>query len=234
MPMPLLPLVGSGLLAGLLIGLGDQQIAADLAGSQNLRRVIEDDGEDPAAATLEQISWPGPSDASTRVALLSGRYKIYASGDVAEESISIKVTDVGTREVLGSYVLSGQLPPVIGILTLKTASICSITAVPMRPELRRVGSRYAVVVGLVRHVPSSPSVDEATGLLQSGNHSRMEHATLGIDTPASMQREIDPVCGMKVDRSAARAIHDGKTYYFCSEEDRQEFVSQPGKFIKRD
>lgn len=38
----------------------------------------------------------------------------------------------------------------------------------------------------------------------------------------------DPICGMSVDKSTAlHAERDGKTFYFCSDHCRQEFLSQP-------
>jgi uncharacterized membrane protein YraQ (UPF0718 family)/YHS domain-containing protein len=40
----------------------------------------------------------------------------------------------------------------------------------------------------------------------------------------------DPVCGMTVERSKAlTADHDGRTFYFCSERCRTEFLSDPGR-----
>src|ERR1700682_6697905 len=43
----------------------------------------------------------------------------------------------------------------------------------------------------------------------------------------------DPVCGMKVDPATARYshVHDGKTYYFCSEGCRAKFVAEPAKYL---
>jgi Cu+-exporting ATPase len=44
---------------------------------------------------------------------------------------------------------------------------------------------------------------------------------------------IDPICGMKVDRSRApSAKRDGKTYYFCSSHCREKFVSQTAAATK--
>jgi Cu+-exporting ATPase len=45
---------------------------------------------------------------------------------------------------------------------------------------------------------------------------------------------IDPVCGMSVDESTApaKATHQGKTYYFCSEECKTSFQQQPEKYLK--
>ncbi len=45
---------------------------------------------------------------------------------------------------------------------------------------------------------------------------------------------IDPVCGMEVnERTApARQEHKGKTYYFCSEDCRDQFVESPDRYLK--
>ena len=38
----------------------------------------------------------------------------------------------------------------------------------------------------------------------------------------------DPICGMTVDETTAlHAERDGKTYYFCSDHCRQQFLSTP-------
>ena len=38
----------------------------------------------------------------------------------------------------------------------------------------------------------------------------------------------DPICGMIVDEATAlRAERDGKTFYFCCDHCRQEFLSKP-------
>ncbi len=45
----------------------------------------------------------------------------------------------------------------------------------------------------------------------------------------------DPVCGMTMDPKTAEAkyVYKGKTYYFCSKEDQQEFAKSPGKYVKK-
>lgn len=42
----------------------------------------------------------------------------------------------------------------------------------------------------------------------------------------------DPVCGMSVDpdHAAARAEHEGRTFYFCSEGCRRAFLADPGRY----
>jgi YHS domain-containing protein len=64
----------------------------------------------------------------------------------------------------------------------------------------------------------------------------MGAATAPAATPTPAPAEaIDPVCSMKVDpKVAPRADHQGKTYYFCSESDRQLFLKDPAKYIKKE
>ena len=43
----------------------------------------------------------------------------------------------------------------------------------------------------------------------------------------------DPVCGMKVDRAKAlRALHAGRTYFFCSEHCRAQFEADPDGYTQ--
>lgn len=45
-----------------------------------------------------------------------------------------------------------------------------------------------------------------------------------------MAMELDPVCGMHVDpRNALQSTHDGKSYYFCSEDCRAKWDADPEK-----
>jgi YHS domain-containing protein len=42
----------------------------------------------------------------------------------------------------------------------------------------------------------------------------------------------DPVCGMTVDpKTAEKAEYKGKTYYFCSREEKETFQKTPEKFV---
>jgi YHS domain-containing protein len=52
--------------------------------------------------------------------------------------------------------------------------------------------------------------------------------------PPAPAEAIDPVCSIRVDpKVAPRADHQGKRYYFCSESDRQLFLKDPAKYIKK-
>jgi YHS domain-containing protein len=50
----------------------------------------------------------------------------------------------------------------------------------------------------------------------------------GLGAPGQYR---DPVCGMRTDDSGPSIIHDGETYYFCSNQCRQSFEEHPTKFV---
>ena len=45
----------------------------------------------------------------------------------------------------------------------------------------------------------------------------------------------DPVCGMMIEdtTATARSTHEGKTYYFCSEQCKQSFDADPAKYVSK-
>ena len=45
----------------------------------------------------------------------------------------------------------------------------------------------------------------------------------------------DPVCGMRVSRltAIAEAVHERKVYYFCANECRDAFLSDPARYLPR-
>lgn len=52
------------------------------------------------------------------------------------------------------------------------------------------------------------------------------------DPPKQAQ---DPVCGMMVDTAdSPKSDYKGKTYYFCSLDDKKEFDKAPASYIKID
>lgn len=50
----------------------------------------------------------------------------------------------------------------------------------------------------------------------------------------SIQRTVDPVCGMEVDRldPPTQTNYKGTAYYFCSPECRDRFLQNPEQYIK--
>jgi RND family efflux transporter MFP subunit len=92
----------------------------------------------------------------------------------------------------------------------------------------RFGDRVQVTRGLQ---PGERIVVAGNFLLDS--ESRMRTAAAGIQAPAK-----DPVCGMEVDRIKAKAAgrtspYQGATYYFCSDQCKRKFDSNPGAYTGR-
>lgn len=56
---------------------------------------------------------------------------------------------------------------------------------------------------------------------------------VGHTEPAEPKKERDPVNGLIVDPSAApKTTHQGRTYYFSSEQSLKQFLENPAKFVK--
>jgi Cu+-exporting ATPase len=71
---------------------------------------------------------------------------------------------------------------------------------------------------------------EGSGHSQGGGGHGVGGAPSGHD---SAHRVKDPVCGMTVDphKSAHRAEHDGRPYYFCSAGCRTKFLADPARYL---
>jgi YHS domain-containing protein len=55
----------------------------------------------------------------------------------------------------------------------------------------------------------------------------------GPGQSSSSEREVDPVCGMTVDKASAKsAAHKGQVYYFCSQTCREKFEAAPATYAK--
>jgi len=49
---------------------------------------------------------------------------------------------------------------------------------------------------------------------------------------STAEHPLCPVCGMDVDvATAPKSVFKGKTYYFCSDDDKKTFDSAPDKFV---
>ena len=55
------------------------------------------------------------------------------------------------------------------------------------------------------------------------------------ETAQKADRKVkDPVCGMEIDAKSAagKATYKGKTYYFCSVSEKEQFEKEPAKYVK--
>lgn len=52
---------------------------------------------------------------------------------------------------------------------------------------------------------------------------------------AAATKVTDPVCGMKIDpaTAAAKSVYAGKTYYFCSADEKAKFDKNPEAYLKK-
>lgn len=94
----------------------------------------------------------------------------------------------------------------------------------------RLGDRVEILEGL-----RSGERIVVSGTFLIDSESRMKSNTAAAIESAVSTR--DPVCGMSVDESKARAAgrmreHLGKSYYFCSDGCKTGFAEDPGRFIR--
>ena len=62
-------------------------------------------------------------------------------------------------------------------------------------------------------------------------HEDTHDASPGEPTGAAPENAVDPVCGMTVaTRDAKTAVHDGRVYYFCSQDCREKFEAAPASY----
>jgi len=84
------------------------------------------------------------------------------------------------------------------------------------------------------HVQRQGGMDDMQmGMGQPADSAKM----IGGDsvTKNGVSKKIDPVCGMEADPSGKYSFaYEGKTYYFCSEEDREKFKSDPANYARHD
>ncbi len=60
----------------------------------------------------------------------------------------------------------------------------------------------------------------------------MFSASINLEGLQALTKAKDPVCGMQVEASTAVAsiIHEGKTFYFCSQDCKKEFETDRAKY----
>jgi YHS domain-containing protein len=92
-----------------------------------------------------------------------------------------------------------------------------------------------------RTQPASPAPERAPGPTTSAPPERPaapaaadRRATHAMTTTANPATSIDALmCQTQVDaKTAPRMLHEGRMYYFCTEQDRGEFAKDPAKYQK--
>lgn len=69
---------------------------------------------------------------------------------------------------------------------------------------------------------------------QHGGHAG-HGAAPAATAQAKPEQVTDPVCGMKIDAktAAGKSVYAGKTYYFCSADEKAKFDKEPAKYVKK-
>ncbi len=69
------------------------------------------------------------------------------------------------------------------------------------------------------------------------DHGAMNHGAMNQPAaqPAKDTKVTDLVCGMKIEaaNAAAKSVYAGKTYYFCSQDEKVKFDKDPESFLKK-
>ena len=83
--------------------------------------------------------------------------------------------------------------------------------------------------------PSAAKPAPAKGGKTTAPAAPIDHSKMPAAPPTDAAAQaVDPVCGLKVDPSAApQATHNRQTHYFCSEQHRQLFQKNPAKYLPK-
>ena len=94
------------------------------------------------------------------------------------------------------------------------------------PRQVETGPRFGDRVQILKGLEAGEQVVTSGNFLLD-SESRMRQTAAALTATGK-----DPVCGMAVDpaKAAARAVHDGQTYYFCSRTCQASFEKNPGMY----
>lgn len=97
--------------------------------------------------------------------------------------------------------------------------------------------RSATIADMRKHVDLAEKAMAEMGKHMSLCMKMMDtmHGGMGMtDEKKTAAKVTDPVCNMAVDTAGApSAMYKGRTYYFCSEEDKAKFEKNPEQYIKK-
>lgn len=206
-PSPHLVVIGRSPAVDTLAGLGS---------ALGWRTVVVDDGGDVSAhpvagrvLTSLDLAEAGVGSSSFVVVATQGHYD--------EEALRVALATPAAY--VGLVASSRRAESVLGYLRDR--------GVP-EASLARVRAPAGLDLG---HVPHE---EIAVAVLAELVKLRAAGELVGPAVPAEAPRheEIDPVCGMTVDVAGARhvAVHDGRTYYFCSADCLAAFEAEPAAF----
>lgn len=68
-----------------------------------------------------------------------------------------------------------------------------------------------------------------------GHEGHAAHGMAAASAQPAAKKVTDPVCGMEIDSAtaAAKSVYAGKTYYFCTKDEKALFDKDPEKYVKK-
>ncbi|HSK75714.1 MAG TPA: YHS domain-containing protein [Thermoanaerobaculia bacterium] len=68
-----------------------------------------------------------------------------------------------------------------------------------------------------------------------GHEGHAAHGMAAAKAQPAAKKVTDPVCGMEIDpaTAAGKSVYAGKTYYFCSKDEKAQFDKDPEKYLKK-
>lgn len=104
-----------------------------------------------------------------------------------------------------------------------TANLDSAAGHQIMALLRDIAKKQGRTVIIVSHDMRIMDIADRVLWMEDGQFVR-----------TGIQVAVDPVCGMKIrkDQAFFKGIYNGRTYYFCSERDKEKFEASPEAFLR--
>jgi YHS domain-containing protein len=180
-----------------------------------------------------------PGDGTFTVGKLQGGYARYLSTRRGIKPGIGVTASVGFVPSALEPFYGGRINPGFGVFVALRPAAMNMTA-SARPGTGAAGRTPADPPGH-EHTPTTPgSPSSAPAPPAPGREPAVRPAPAAVPAgdprlpviPA--ERVIDPVCARTIDlASAPRATYQSKVYYFCSPDDRDQFVRDPAAYLKK-
>jgi YHS domain-containing protein len=126
-----------------------------------------------------------------------------------------------------------DLQSALGFIQARLEACTAPPPAAAMPQTSGVRETPMMQPGATSPAPAAPAGGMAA--MDHSNMAGMDHSKMNMPAGSATAagKVPDPVCKTPVDpKSAPKTDYKGKTYYFCSESDRQKFLANPAKYLK--